>query len=121
MSIVSNSLLVHDMGLLQQTETVQRARVETSNEFGGLKLEKSTPQVRNDRPEPAPELKELRELAPYIAKGERVTPKSETKIFDPQGPLTQLIDTMDKIRDTNPTLYARCERALQDMGQGFSL
>ena len=66
MSMVDRSLTVHDMGLLQQTQTVQRARIETSNEFGGLKLEKSTPQPRNDRPEPAPELKELRELAPYI-------------------------------------------------------
>jgi hypothetical protein len=120
MSMVDNSLRVTDMGLLQQTETVQRTRIETSNEFGGIKLEKSTPQPRNDRPEPAPELKELRELAPYIANSETVVPKPGVK-YDPEGPLMQLWNSVDGLRDSNPTLFKRCERAMVDIENGFSL
>jgi hypothetical protein len=119
--MVDNSLRIHDMGMLQQPETVQRKRIESSNEYGGIKLEKSTPQPRNDRPEPAPELKELRELAPYIANGALVRPKPEVESYDPNGPLNQLLTSLDGVRDSNPTLYTRCNRALDDVEEGLSL
>src|ERR1700759_915942 len=119
MSIVNNSLHVHDMGVLRQTETVQRKRVESSNDFGGIKLEKSTPQPRNDRPEPSPELKELRELAPYIANGTLVRPKPEVESYETGGPLDQLLTSLDSVRQTNPSLYTRCDQALDNTAEGF--
>ena len=121
MSMVDNSLHIHNMGVLQQTETVQRTRIEGSNEYGGIKLEKSTPQPRNDRPEPSPELKELRELAPYIANGVLVRPKPEVEHYDPKGPLEQLLKSMDSVRGSNPTLYTRCDQALDNIEESFLL
>jgi hypothetical protein len=104
---------------------VERQRIESTNDYGGLKLEKSTPQPRQDRPEPAPELKELRELRPYIANGQTVVPKPELEYYDPEGPLTQLLTTVDGLRDSknldDRLLFTRCERALRDIKDGLSL
>ena len=50
-----------------------------------------------------------------------VRPKPEVESYDPNGPLDQLLTSLDSVRRSDPTLYTRCDRALDDVEEGLSL
>ncbi len=121
MSIVDNSLLVHDMGVLRQTEKVEQKRVGTTiNEFGGSKLDYTNPQPRFEGTERPPELKTISARAPSVVRGETYELRKESGL-DPQTPLGKLWRTVSRQHMENRPLFNSCNQSLKEIRQGYTL